>query len=393
MLALLVVGAAAANDLTARDLERAHRPKPGPSLRFATERQVSRALNDALRSAWAPLATRPCGDFGLDELHDVIEVLASVRDSRLETIYADAGDRRALPSWMAERAKRQDRRAADAREGPAGLAGLTAARCNDAAFLFAHHLGAEARREAAALLKAAPLVGEEAPTISSSAYAARQLDASMSCRACHYVEDDRNATEHHPVPFPENYNGTMYMYAESHGSTVSAVDYRYPRRQVLYTTTWAEHAGSRDCSLLFESDGSVWEWYRESRRCAKLMDGAPIFPPTLARHAGMTELVSEAPVVFENPFTNESMAPCLLFCAPDDGPCYCESIAAPYQPVLHTHADRNLSGSRSYYAPFVLTPGDVAPIERPDYCPPGDAPAKYANDTTGLECSCNRCWL
>ena len=123
------------------------------------------------------------------------------------------------------------------------------------------------------------------------------------------------------------------------------------------------------------------------------MDGAPVFPPDMARGARMTELVAEAPLVVLNPFTNASTPPCMLYCAPDDGPCYCESLVEPFQPVLHTHTSRNLSGSRSYYGPYVPTPGDVAPIARPAYCPGADAPAKYANDTTGLECSCNRCWI
>ena len=136
------------------------------------------------------------------------------------------------------------------------------------------------------LLAAAPLVSE-LPPFSDDAYGALELAGSMSCRACHYV-DDLPANASHPVATPDNYNTTMYMYAESHGSSIADVDYRYPLRQALYTTTWAEKAHSRDCSLLFESDGSVWEWYRDSELCAKLMDGAPVFPPDMARGARMT---------------------------------------------------------------------------------------------------------
>ncbi|KAH8058060.1 hypothetical protein JL720_14101 [Aureococcus anophagefferens] len=65
----------------------------------------------------------------------------------------------------------------------------------------------------------------------------------MSCRACHYV-DDLPANASHPVATPDNYNTTMYMYAEAHGSSIADVDYRYPTRQALYTTTWAEKARS-----------------------------------------------------------------------------------------------------------------------------------------------------
>ena len=383
---LLLLVAAESRELTDSDLARAHRPKP-LGLRFALERDVSSALNAALSTAWT-IPTKPCESFDLEELHSLIDVLAAVRDADLQDIYGASGDRRSLPDWLATSASRRGKRAAD---GAAPSDALRAARCNDAAFLFAHHLGAEARREAAAVLAAAPLV-RELPPASGDAYGALELAGSMSCRACHYV-DDLPANASHPVATPDNYNTTMYMYAESHGSSIADVDYRYPLRQALYTTTWAEKAHSRDCSLLFESDGSVWEWYRDSEICAKLMDGAPVFPPDMARGARMTELVAEAPLVVLNPFTNASMPPCRLYCAPGDGPCYCESLVEPFQPVLHTHTSRNLSGSRSYYGPYVPTPGDFAPIARPAYCPGADAPAKFANDTTGLECSCNRCWV
>jgi len=198
----------------------------------------------------------------------------------------------------------------------------------------------------------------------------------------------------HPVDFPANYNTTLYMYAEKHGSTISAVDYRYPTKQALYTTLWAEHEVSRDCSLLFEADGSVWEWYAESKACAKLMEGVGVFPPSMARRAGMTSLVTPPgqPLVSINPFTNTSAAPCNLYCTEDgDGPCYCESLEAPFQPVLHTHTDRNLSGSRSYYSAFILK--DAAePLAKPAYCPPASSAPKFEPNVTGLECSCNRCW-
>ena len=204
-----------------------------------------------------------------------------------------------------------------------------------------------------------------------------------------------SSNQTHPVDFPPNYNTTLYMYAEQHGSTISHVQYSYATRQALYTTLWAEHAKSSDCSLLFEDDGSVWEWYAGERACAKLMEGVGLFPPSMARRAGMTVPVTppDHPLVSVNPFTHEAAPPCNLFCAPDDGPCYCESLEPPFQPILHTHADRNLSGSRSYYAPFVLAAANGTALGKPAYCPPPATPPKYEANMTGLECSCNRCWF
>ena len=234
---LLLLVAAESRELTDSDLARAHRPKP-LGLRFALERDVSSALNAALSTAWT-IPTKPCESFDLEELHSLIDVLAAVRDADLQDIYGASGDRRSLPDWLATSASRRGKRAAD---GAAPSDALRAARCNDAAFLFAHHLGAEARREAAAVLAAAPLVSERGPA-SDDAYGALELAGSMSCRACHYV-DDLPANLSHPVATPDNYNTTMYMYAESHGSSIADVDYRYPLRQALYTTTWAEKARS-----------------------------------------------------------------------------------------------------------------------------------------------------
>ena len=94
-----------------------------------------------------------------------------------------------------------------------------------------------------------------------------------------------------------------------------------------------------------------------------------------------------------NPGTGTN-ATCDLYCAPDDGPCYCESLdGPPWQPVFHSHASHDLNASRSYYDPFVATPELTARLARPDYCPPADAPPQFGADTEGLEDSCNKAWF
>ena len=99
---------------------------------------------------------------------------------------------------------------------------------------------------------------------------------------------------------------------------------------------------------------------------------------------------------YTNPYTNTS-ADCARFCAPDDGPCYCERLVGGASvPWRHTHATHDPArGGATFYDGFVRTPELAgARVVRPPYCPPASSAKAQYNATfdDGLEKVCLKCW-
>ena len=172
-----------------------------------------------------------------------------------------------------------------------------------------------------------------------------------------------------PHPWPTNFNGTLYMYADPTYMQRKHVDYRWTTKQYLNVVESSPDNRTRDCVVLFDSDASIWEWHTASRSCTKIFDRFGTLTPY------WTSFMSNAHGTLDvrNAVSNYS-ATCNKYCA-DGGPCICEATqdGVPHAPIWHSHVDETGKGGWSIYEDMVLTPELASErITRPSYCPGPD---------------------
>lgn len=209
-----------------------------------------------------------------------------------------------------------------------------------------------------------------------------------------------------------NFNATDTMYDwQTLDMQFRHWDYRWDSsRQAHYVTLNATDPRSVRCNVMFDRDWSVWEWYDDTKECAKVIaPGGPwgegSLSPDWPTTANMT--VDWGLETYTNNFTGRT-ATCHRFCRPPTcvgtnhtpsgiyEPCFCESPTPPYHIMKHTHMTRDdwtERGGVSFYEDYVETPELVGvAIKRPAYCPPADSSAVYPSNASGLERICRRCW-
>lgn len=194
-----------------------------------------------------------------------------------------------------------------------------------------------------------------------------------------------------PVPpsLPYAMDMTSYIRRGSGDMLTQRVQYRFEHHQGLWSTLSADDDRSSTCKVLFDTDGSVWEWYEDVQRCAKTFSGVPVMPPDF--YAKWQPTVTHKHV--RNPFAQQS-ASVSVVCA-DDVTCFAWDEHTGL-PVFHTHGASltNISaGSATWYASIVQHPTALGPFALPHYCPGRDSTPKYDATDADLAKACKRGWL
>ena len=359
------------------------------------------------------------------ELTRVLHTLLPLRSNELQSLYELRGDPRDVRAF-------EQRWEADAQllETEANVDLVRDAACHDIALLWVHHLSAASRTQAKSIVPQLPFLPSHEPSSSAATPNARARHASaVNCAACHSTVDPPPQPDG-PAQMPTNFNATMTMYDPETGYYVRRWDYRWDNgagagenatHQMYYRSLHTADVRSANCSILFDQDHSVWEWYEDVRRCAKVMEFSAMMcarPPTArvllghacrgvthpshvhrtpgwARHAAMVNDYGRQTYV--HPLTNQTQR-CHRFCAANFSTlhigCYCQAEAAPHFPMKHTHETPNASdGGVTYYTDVVETPELRRPLAKPAYCPPQNTAAVYPSNHIGLEKICLRCWL
>ena len=372
---------------------RAHQKLPSPAY-TAPRHAVNTMLNHHLLQTQRDVELTPCERWNIAELQAAQKTIFKIRDPTLQTIYVAANDSRALAvagvpvhsltelegAWRNEELWRYDART------------TIAAMCAKTIMWWTHHVPAERQVEMAASTKwRLPLLSPTQVDVGN----ATELLHDTSCNACHSTDNppQRPGGPHASVG---NFNLTMLMYdgipGGVGGHTLKTADYRYDSKQLLYVAQTATDARARDCVVLFDEDESVWEWYSDGK-CAKVMENRPMMTPNWPTHAGMVDFAGN--VTFIDPRNNQTNKTCTRYCAPSNGPCFCETLAALWEPVRHTHVTHSAAdGGVTFYSDFRATPelhGEK--IKKPAFCPPQNTKAKFSGNTlAGLEKVCLKCW-
>lgn len=166
---------------SARDLTRASQRKPGPLFQGMTFQGTMQKLNKVLAKEGG-LKTKLCGDFSMQELHDVQDLLFDARTPQLNRIYEDAKDTRILAQnnrtqlhaeqmWRAQLSADLSKKAQD------GL-------CHELVMWFVHHLAAPAREEVKKHV-VLPLLPEVQHTSVGTHKVHQRYTEQVSCAICH----------------------------------------------------------------------------------------------------------------------------------------------------------------------------------------------------------------
>jgi hypothetical protein len=192
-----------------------------------------------------------------------------------------------------------------------------------------------------------------------------------------------------PPSMPYTMDMTAFIRRGSGDMLKQRLQYRFEHHQGLYSTISADDPRSKTCNVLFDTDGSVWEWYEDVQRCAKTFSGVPLIPPDF--FASWPSTATHKPV--QNPYTKQNVNVSVV-CS-DNATCYAWDEKTGL-PAFHTHGaySANLTGpGESWYGDFDRHTNSSGALKLPKYCPGGDAPAKYNNTGEDLFKACKRGWL
>ena len=358
-------------------LQRALTPKPQHIL-AANRSAVPAMLNQVLLEHHR-LTFTPCADWSLSDLASLYATLLPLTSPELASIYEAKSDRRrmrhtSMEGWLREAAEAS----AAATAHPSLLRLIRAGRCAECVMIFIHNLHATVQEELA-LITRLPLL--EVNDVSTWDEEAEQdsgkwvgvFEDQTSCFDCHTHTDNKSGTDG-PHLWPENFNGTLWMFADEGYMQSKTVDYRWSSDgpQYLNEVLTTPDERTQDCVVLFDNDDSVWEWHTQTQTCTKIFEQVPMMSPAWTQFMNQ----SYGKVAVYNSATNETTE-CSKFCAPNQGPCICEAEqnGVANAPIWHSHVEDcvehpDCPGGWSFYTDMTLTPELVgARIERPAYCP------------------------
>jgi hypothetical protein len=220
--------------LNPADLSRAETIVPRPSFRGTgfedTANTLSALLGDSLG-----FTTKPCADFGLDELDDLYAAVLQSVNPAFDKVYEAQADPRTLrvKDISSFESHVEGERRHLAAVGDADLTSVVRdGKCAELAMMLTHHLEADAREELAALFSV-PELSAEKHAFTSDASPAHQAihtryQEQATCAICHEDQADTS----NPLNAPQSWGQAHVAYQEEGGFGVDGepAEVRYSNR-------------------------------------------------------------------------------------------------------------------------------------------------------------------